>query len=363
MKILLTELYPSVGHRKLLLNTYKMLENNFDVTLVVPCDDNLAIRENIVKSPYKVLKFTNENINYRRIKTVKNSVQIMKFIAKLDKEREFDYIICLTYHTVSFFIGQFFFKKTKKILLMHHDNIDGIKLNTIKRAMFNSFARKVGHIVQCGYMKRDLVKEYGINENSILVWLHPLNILGEEKKQTDTYDCVGISGSNDESLIEELLYKEINTSFLKDNGLRIVLKSKTFLFDNGYLKIINSYLSDSEYENYIAKAKCIFLPFPNSFENRMSGTLIDAFTNNKPIITTDLRLFQECKKTYPNIVKFYNIDNFHNDVISWKIKNKIMEDEFLKFQRIHSAEKLANEMKEGLILYSNDLGYQVQEDF
>lgn len=333
-KIILTEFYPLKGHANLFSNTYRLLRNHYDVTAIITKDNELH-DESCITIPFSYYKDT-KWLYLNRLLLLLYSFRVFYAIIKEAKRVGVNEIVCLTYDEVSLFFCSFFLPRGKNVFLMHHVNIDNITKSKIKRWMFEKYKNKYSHIVQCGFIADYMVSNFDIK--NVLVWPHPLNRVNQENVKRDI-DCVGISNSNDEHLINDLIIAETTKEIFKKNGLFVVLKSKKQKFDNGYLKIINGFLPNDVYNDYIARAKSIFLPFPAQFNMRMSGTLIDGLTNRKPLIATSIPLIRESSKCYPHIIKVYNRDTIITILQSFNLKGTL-EKEFDEFRNFHSDENL-----------------------
>jgi hypothetical protein len=168
-----------------------------------------------------------------------------------------------------------------------------------------------------------------------------MNKISITKGNAKEYQCVGLSSSNDENIIESIIRKEEKENLLKQMKIKVVLKSKEFEYDNGYLKVVKGYLEKEVYSDFIDNAQSIYMPFPNRFQFRMSGTLIDALTNNKIVYGSDIPVMRQYSIKYPSICKVVNDENaFIETLLSNNDNNKKLEDEFDKFKEDHSEERI-----------------------
>lgn len=350
MKLLLLEFYPERGHRQLFETTCALLSEYALVTALLPKGEAYSCKaEEVLDSPYGLQALRKGSRLRRSIATILYSLRIMRYAAKLDKKNRYDSIICITYNELAFYFGRKFFKNPERLFLMHHNNLDAVANNGIKKRLFTAYVGKVRHIVQCRFIAEYLKKQYGVDEKRVLIWPHPLNGIEKEylaECSKKALDCVGISNSNDENIIASIICQEEKTHRIKENALHIVLRSREQEYDNGYLKVIRGFLPKEEYDAYIARGKCIFLPFPLDFKNRMSGTLIDAFSNQKPVIGTSFELIKASVKAYPHITKLFSAETFVEDVKSLtRISTGLhREEEFQRFLQLHSSELLGEKM-------------------
>ncbi|WKV08000.1 hypothetical protein Q2T46_10640 [Thermoanaerobacterium sp. CMT5567-10] len=186
---------------------------------------------------------------------------------------------------------------------------------------------KVEHVVFEEFIKDCLMETHEINSEKVHVLPHQLNenIL---KDNYQKYACVGLSNSNDENIISEIVKKENQEKILKKAKCKVILKSKVINFDDGFLKVLNNYLDD--------------MPFPSTFKYRMSGTLVDAFSNNKIILCSNITLMDYYSKEYPSICKIIeSVDDFFEYVIKInKLEINEQLNEFEIFKNSHSEDKI-----------------------
>jgi hypothetical protein len=312
---------------KVYVLTPKGVFNNLPASVVLIEENSFAVRKG------KILK---------RL----SSLKVMILTALKSREIVHSHIFVSTYDTMMFAIGRHFFRKKDKIFLLHHFNIDELE-NNVKSWFFKRYMRNVDHIVFEEFIKEYLIKRFNLDENKIHVLPHPLNQDSIQINTETEYICVGLSNSNDEKIIADIVKMEEKLELLKKDGRKVILKSKDIKFDNGFLIVVNGFLEENVYKNYIKKSKCIYAPFPSTFRYRMSGTLVDAFSNNKIVLGSDIPLFKQYENDYPDICKTVkNADEFYKHVlnISKEIKPN-QQKEFLCFQSKHSKENIMEVFK------------------
>lgn len=369
MKILLVEFSPAKGHKQLFENICTMLSKNNVVEVMLPKGEEYSCAgADVSYLPYEIMNIQAKPRIYRSLVTILDSIKRMRIVAKVDKKNQYDCIISITYNEVAFGLGRFYFRDVEKIFLMHHNNLDSIANSKIKKMVFSTYVNKVRHIVQCRFISENMKKQYNIVPAKLLVWPHPLNSITEELSEIylgNEIDCVGISNSNDENIINEIIQIEDTTQVIKGSNLHIVLRSKEREYDNGYLKVIRGFLSKKEYDAYIARGKIIFLPFPLKFYNRMSGTVIDAFSNYKTVIATPFELIKVCKKIYPQITRYYSLETFVDEVkaLSMVEKDELRKQEFMRFLELHSSEYLSSNMHKQITASLRNEACDVVTDF
>ncbi len=349
MKILYLDFLCPKGHLNLDINQINRLSNIGDIYVVSQ------------KGRYKQLPSNVKNIEKKsieikpgRIKNRISSLKIMLISAIESRKINHDYIIVSSFETMVFAIGRYLFKRKDKIILFHHFNTDELSIKT-KAFFFRTYMNKVRHVVFSEFIKDHLVKEFGIEPSIIFVLPHHMNKILITNNNKKEYLCVGLSNSNDEKLIENIIHKEEKNELFKHMKIKVVLKSKEFEFDNGYLKVVNGYLEKEVYDNFIDKAQSMYMPFPANFQFRMSGTLIDALTNCKIVYGSDIPVMRHYSKNYPNICKIVNNEDDFIEILLLN-ENKTnyikQEEEFKKFKIEHSEERIELIFKE--ILSNNN---------
>lgn len=291
-------------------------------------------------SEVEVIEKKSLNIKNGKLLGRLSSLKIMFLSALISRKLKPDYIFVSSYETITFIVGRLFFSRKVKIFLLHHCNIDELD-NGFKSWIFKRYMRKVDHIVFEDFIKDYLISTFNLNANRIHVLPHQLNknILKFNKQK---YNCVGLSSSNDENIISEIVEIEKKQQILKKNGCRVVLKSKSLEFDNGFLKVFNNFLDNAQYNEYINNSLCIYMPFPLSFRFRMSGTLVDSLSNNKIILGPNIPLILNYALNYPEVCKVVNsTDDLFNCLFSLgRIEEDKQIKDFEQFRINHSEEKI-----------------------
>lgn len=348
MNLLFCELlYPQSHARSNSFYIECLSELNCNLFVMSPPDLYDLANVNINYVPVEKYPMDNGKISYR-VNTLKYINRILRTV----KRHKIDKIILASadYITLSFLVSRLSCRT--ELFLIHHAEIDSLIHNNIKKFIFGYYKDRIRHLVFEPFIKEMLQKKLNIDEKHIDVMPHSLNSNVEfiaEKSSIPDIDLVGLSNSNSETIISDFIQEaKLNNTFAK-NKIHIVLKSKVINFDDGYLKVINGYLSDDEYNQMIARAKYIFIPFPDDFGYRESGTLMDALSNKKLVIASDIRLIRVYKQNYPNICYIYKGVSSVIDILKRNTNEcNIYEDEFSKFSFYHSPSNYKKVMMEVL---------------
>ncbi len=339
MKILYLDLLYPIGHIKQ-NERYIALMSNFAKVYVL-CEKNryknLATDVEIIDKPN--LKLRNGRIT-SRIDSLKIMIVSSIEAAKIKP----DYIFISSYDTIMFSLGKFMFRSKDKLFLLQHSNIDEIS-NKIKKLFFSTYVSSVNIIVFEKFIQDYILQTFHLSKDKLFILPHQLNqnLLERDNKK---YHCIGLSFSNEETLILQIVNKEKNESLFKNAKCKVVLKSKNIEFDNGYLTVIKGYIDDDVYNEYINNCLCIYMPFSSSFKYRMSGTLVDALSNNKILLGSNIPVVKYYSLLYPHICKVINnVDDFYRQILNIEFKHDMIE-EFKQFKDDHSDEIIENVFRE-----------------
>ncbi len=268
---------------------------------------------------------------------------------KLIKQNKYDVIVCGECELLSFFLYTILVpqKCLNRTIVIHHQDIDTMIgrriLNRIRRQLFRIRKNRYYHCSLEPFIADSLVIDFDVDDNRVLCWRYPVS--DRTMKKERDLDCVGISGSNDETFIQALINKEIEKKVVKNEGLRVVLKSKEYEFDDGYLKVIKGWLKEDEYDDYYSRARSVLVPFPKTFINRISSTVCDAISRKIPVIGTDIPLMRYYTQKYSNCFSIVSIESFCSSVKRIGSKNEIQDKEFELFMKDHSTDSIVWTMK------------------
>lgn len=279
-----------------------------------------------------------------------DSLKVTIQSALISNEIDPDYVFISTFDTLTFAIGKLFFKNLDKVFLLHHLNVDELG-NRIKRSFFNTYAFSVNHFVFEKFIKDHLVDLCNLKSEKVFILPHQM-IQNEQKTNRNDYSCVGLSSSNDESFIAGIVEKEKRSNILKESNCRVILKSAVVKFDNGALKVISGFLAQDIFNDYINNCECVFIPLPQNFRYRVSGTLIDALSNNKIVFGSDVPIVKWYSLLFPNICKIINtVDDFFKAVLSIDSMQKDeLNCDFDRLREEHSIEAIENSLKKAFTI-------------
>jgi len=345
MKIAVLDFVFAKGHKNFNSKIIEIL-NEFSDLLIFTIGKKEKKNNNLYFKIPNLLKYSKNPFLARIIRLVYMFIERVKLI-NVNPEK----IVVFGFDTLVYAIGRFlYFNKESDIYLFHHENIDELS-NKIKLIFFKTYMNKVNHIVLSDYFKEYLVNDIGVQKDKVLVMPHPLPNVKPITEEIDSENgkkiFVGISQSNDEELIKNIISFEKRNKILKKNNCKLILKSEIHSFENDNLIVFNEYLSDDEYNYWFRKATAIVILFSKSYKYRMSGTFIDAFSRGKAILANDIKLIQYFKTMYPDsCYMFSNINELFNFMAHEKIQ--INEDEIDYFIKTHSDNNIKNKLLEFL---------------
>ena len=237
-----------------------------------------------------------------------------------------------------------------RLFLIHHAELDVLEKNKIKNIFFSTYKNKINHLVFEDYIKDYITNSLGVNDSLVSVMPHSLNDNGDIKPREESeYKMVGLSNSNDDELIGNIIEFEKQYHLFSLSGFHIILKSKNHKYSDGYLNVINSYLTEYEYKHYISSTEYVLLPFSRDFGYRESGTLMDALSNRKKVIGVDIPLMKYYKEKYPHTCYIYDDVQTIISILQENQPNQFACDqEFEHFRNMHSIQNYMEIMRKAL---------------
>lgn len=299
--LLYIDLFPEKAHtnfNKILIDN---LSDNFNVEIFTQVNyfDKKTLKKNSIKE-YKLI-----SIKYFSKITIRiRSIYIILKSLKLIEKNNNNLILIPTFETVTFYLYKLIYKNLKNFYIIHHLNIDELK-NPIKKWIFKKYMNTVNHIVFEDFFKQYLVNEIGINNELVYVMHHPLmQINNFSKIESDRKKiCIGLSNSNNENLIEEIIETEKNERILEKSNTFLILKSKNLKFTSNHLNVFNNFISIELYNSYIDQSSIFLMLYSENFKYRESGFMYDGLSNKKIVIGNDVPILNLYSKLFPLICK------------------------------------------------------------
>ncbi len=285
---------------------------------------------------------SNKNSSYsNRINSLCNIIKVSRVINKTNP----DIIYVASYDIITWFVScPLLFKFRDRILIQEHDNIDQLH-NRLKYRLFSLYKNLFRHLVFEEYIK-DRLLELGVHENMVYVIPHPVpKIEGIIAEAKDNNLIIGLSNSNSEYLIEDIVRCQKENHILQKTGHKMILKSKNIKYNDSFLVCLNGWISSEDYKNWCSECNSFLIPFPkNGYSYRVSNVFMEAVSLKKHIIASRFPLAEFYSKKYPGLCSIYdnpdriiellNVNNYNFEVS----RNKFLED--------HSDEKIEQCFKE-----------------
>lgn len=339
MKILFCDLLFEYGNRHVDNSMISLMTKNHEVYLLM--NDDFISEKSIYNSNLIIL---GNKYNARPKGVLGTALQIisrMRLAAKYARELKPDVVYISAYETRTFPIGLHFFDKTSNIVILENYNIDFLRYR-LQKIAYKAFANKVHHMVYESFFGDYLVREIGVKPDLVHTVPHfyypPYNCINGVTKG---FDFVGLSGSNDEKVIGEIVEIESKEHFFENNNIRCYIKSFAHHYESEYLTVTDKYLSTEEYNALFYNSKAVLVLFPTDYIYRMSGCIVDAFSNHKQVISTNLELANFYHSKYGDIILPCNTsrDIIHQIKTISSLDTKPVLD-FSGFEKDHSGETI-----------------------
>lgn len=338
MKILVTDFIFEKAHKDMNINFISAVSKfaECDVVSVNGYYDDTdgilsQIGAHLIK---KSIKSGTGVLGYRRY-----CFRLQRITESIARISNYDAIIILGFETtVATILSLRSFKAP--IFLFHHRNIDELT-NKVKRSLFDIYKNKVYHVVFEEFFKSRLVNEIGVFVDRVFVVPHPVKPI-ESVPTEKCYDCIGLCNSNDENFIQEAVDRD---SDFQQYGIHILLRSKTLEKKEGAVEVIKGFMGKDIYDELMAAGRTVFVPLPNTYIYRLSGSIYDALSRKKIVYTTSKYYAQEYERRYPGTCKFVGSVDQLIDGLQEK-DNKDASASFWKFIAGHSIETVSRDIEE-----------------
>ncbi len=267
--------------------------------------------------------------------------------AKYAKSINPDIIFFSTYENRVFIFGMPFFKNMDRIFVVENNNIDYLT-NTIHRLLYGLYSNKIHHVVFEKIFGDYLISAHNVPIGKVHVVPH-IQYKNEydkiETKGDTAYDCIAISGSNDDSMINALIEHEKTNHILEKNGIRMLIKSHTIRHESEVLKVINDFIPIELYNQLFKQCKVVYAPFPLTYKYRMSGCFVDAFSNHKPVVASSIELAKYYNQCFGSIIMpCSSIEQSVDEIVNY-CRNNIALD-FSLFEKEHSYDSVKDALLE-----------------
>lgn len=214
-------------------------------------------------------------------------------------------VVLIGYEIISFAVCSIFFPKG--MFVIHHMQVDELS-SRIKKFFFSIFKNRIKHVVMTDYIKEYLVESINVPGSMVEILAHPLYDFNLKLAESDIRTFISLNYSTDESYVKKIIELEVNHKYFSQYGCKLIIKSKLYNHSSDGLLVFNEFLENEVYYRLYANCTSIISLLNDSFEYRMSGTLIDALSAGKPIISLKSVCANHYRKYFGNSIMIY--DNF-----------------------------------------------------
>ncbi|MBP6754965.1 MAG: hypothetical protein KA210_02370 [Bacteroidia bacterium] len=279
-------------------------------------DQSISIR----RKKYLTVGFKNALL--ARLVLFFNTILNAIYLRSRFKKNEVSFVL-IGYEIISFALCSFLFPK--EMFVIHHMQVDELN-NSMKRFFFSFFKNRIKHVVMTDYIKDNLVTNLSIPSNLVGVVPHPIYDFNFDSISinSDIRTFISLNYSIDESYVEKIIELESQNNYFSRNGCKLIIKSKLYKHSSEGLYVFNDFLESDEYYELYKNCTCVISLLNDSFEYRMSGTLIDALSANKPIMSLSSICANHYRKYFGNSIMIYdNFDELIEEIVNFRPSSAI----------------------------------------
>lgn len=224
----------------------------------------------------------------------------------------YDHIIHSSYADVPLLLSGF-----PKSLIIDHNNLSKLK-SRIRAILFKLLSRKHVHISLSKEIQ-EYLNGKGI-ENILIQHGLPLPFRSATTRGPENNNRYKIfipsASSSNPTVLREYFSDNSFLAFLSENNVEVVLRSATIQSNSSNIKVIKDRLSDSDYASLFVEADLIWLPYPRSFENRVSGVLMEAIANQKDVLLPDIKTFGQYRDIFDSSSYYNSVEGIISSISS-----------------------------------------------
>ncbi len=214
-------------------------------------------------------------------------------------------IILLGYEPLTFRLICHRLCRMGEVILVQHHQLDEIYASKVKKFVFDLYKNKTEHVVADAAILESTVADFAIQSKCYAFPIPSLTVRDDTAPTTGDY-VLAISNSNEESFLDELEAMDKSTDIVGKTGFRFVVRTTKERPSTNAIRYIQHRLTDEEYLHLYANAGVIWMPFPSSYRNRCSGTLVDAISMKKCVLCTKIPFTEYYASRYPSLCKVYS---------------------------------------------------------
>lgn len=295
----------AITHKRLNLANYEVLARFAELYIVNTGHyyDSLGKCPNVHLFHTDIAKKAKSRNSFTARVNILDNMRINGRMFKKYRKVKFDAVLVMGYEILTFPFYWLFMPWDVPVYLFQHQQIDELS-NWLKRNVFSLYKNKVHHIVlEEIFLKffKSAIKAQDVNIVHNISYVHGKGEIAQEGKFIS-----GISSNNDEAIIREIIEHQKEKHFLDKYKVKMYLRSKKYNYKDEFLEVNYRYLTDQEYDRLYKKTTAILAAVPRTFVNRLSGPVLDAISDGKPVIGTPVPIHQYYHKIAPSMFKLFS---------------------------------------------------------
>ena len=118
------------------------------------------------------------------------------------------------------------------------------------------------------------------------------------------------------------------------------------------MSVTNGFIPTEKYEELYSRTKVVLVPFPLTYQYRMSGCIVDAFSHHKPVVSSNIKLAEYYASLYGSSIRTGKNVKEMLDYVKYILDNyQSLYFAFDKFEFDHSE----SEVKKSLSVMVNKM--------
>ena len=220
------------------------------------------------------------------------------YLRRILKKDQYDKVVFMSYDIMA--TGFITFKE--ECILIAHMNVDGLKYK-LKLYLTKKLPSNYKFITLAEYIQNFM--QSVLPQKDIYLVPHGLTkIYKNDHYQApfgiNRFIYCPISSSCDENIFFKIVLDEKVQDYLTENGITLIIKSNIQYESIRNCKILTSYIDEPTYCNLMLCSIAVFAPYDTTFNNRISGVLMECIGNNIPIISCPSSACFKYAKKYTN---------------------------------------------------------------
>lgn len=331
------------GHfHKVSLQLHQILSKIFDVKIIAGKTytkyfDNSAIDP----LPYITSKKDFDSKSFfieirNKLKSVVNTIFVLR-------KKEYDVLIFHDNNNSLLYFTLLFFKPNNHIILIRYTKNN----SSLSNWLFEKIKNKISFIISS---LDNVAISYGI-DYILLPDYFPSNTTIKELTAT-LYDFVMVGTINECKDIEDVLESVLHSNLTLNIAGHFENELQYDNVINKYgncerISITNKYLTEEEYENYIATSKFVLLPYKkDSYSNRSSGVILDAIYAGRSVIGSNIDAFQIIRDQKIGFIYNISLSEIIPQVVSCNYQKILKNVKQVRKSYEDASEKLLNKINE-----------------